>query len=131
MPRSIRTLPSPLTRAAKRFEKWRKTRTKPGIPAPLWRLATGLGLKYGVNKTATTLRLDYYDLKRRVESASGTPAAAATKAAFVEVVPATPAPTSECLVELENPRGMKMRIHLKVAGVAEIAALGQLWRQQG
>lgn len=130
MPRSTRTLPAPLARAVQRFEKWRKTRTKPEIPAPLWLLATKLGVKYGVNRTAAPLRLDYYDLKRRVEAASCEARAPAKKPTFVEVVPPT-APASECLVELEDPRGMKMRIHLKVAGAAELAALGKLWRQEG
>ena len=70
MPKSTRTVPRPLARATERFETWRKrgpARRK--IPDRLWELAAKLGGKYGVNRTAQALRLDYYDLKGRVEAA--------------------------------------------------------------
>ena len=69
MPKSTRPVPRPLALATDRFEKWRKrgpARRK--IPERLWDLARGLAETYGVNKTARALRLDYYDLKRRVEA---------------------------------------------------------------
>jgi len=125
------TLPAPLARAVRRFQKWRKTRTKPRIPAPLWKLASGLGKKYGVNQTAKTLHLDYYDLKRRVEAADSEVCQGETPGTFVEVLPAASSPASACVVELEDARGVKMRIQLKSAGAAELTALGQLfWRQE-
>lgn len=131
MPRPTPSLPATLARAAQRFEKWRRTREKKGrIPDPLWRLATKVGKKYGVNVTARALRLDYYDLKRRVEEATQSDASGSENTtAFVEVV-SPPCPSAgECLVELEDPQGVKMRIHLKTAGPSELAALGHLfWR---
>jgi hypothetical protein len=131
MPKSTHTLPTPLARAVKRFEKWRKTRTKPKIPDQLWDLAAKLARKYGVNRTATPLHLDYYDLKRRAEAEPSGATKSDTPPRFVEVVP-SPAPReSACLVELEDPRGVKMRIHLKAAGVPELQALSHLfWRNE-
>jgi len=84
---------------------------------------------YGLCRTARTLGLDYNALKRRVASTRpgdslgpkrvGTQAARLetaaqeTATAFVEVVTAQRAGLPECIVELENPRGAKMRIHVK------------------
>jgi hypothetical protein len=131
MPKSTHTVPPPLARAAKRFEKWRKTRTKREIPDPLWDLATRLSQKYGLNKTARALRLAYYDLKRRAEAESCGAKESETTPSFVEVTPAPRSPESGCLVELEDPRGVKMRIHLKAAGAPELAALSRLfWRNE-
>jgi hypothetical protein len=129
MPKSTQTLPAPLVHAAKRFEKWRKTRTKAKIPDPLWDLAVRLARRYGLNRTATALRLAYYDLKRRAEATSSSSRGSETTPRFVEVVTTPPSPESACLVELEDPRGVKMRIHLKAAGAPELAALSHLfWR---
>lgn len=127
------TLPAPLAQAVRRFEKWRKARTKREIPGTLWELATKLGAKYGVNRTATTLRLDYYDLKRRVKAADKEVSARDAQQTFVEVMPAAASGrTNACLIELEDTRGAKMRIHLESAGAAELATVGQLfWRQEG
>ena len=128
MPKPTRTLPAPLARAAQRFEKWRRTRTKRGIPDSLWDLATKLGGKYGVNQTAKTLRLDYYDLKRRVAAAAGADVSGAVTApTFLEVVPTPSSAASECVVELEEPRGAKMRLHFKRVGASEISALSRLF----
>ncbi len=122
MPKSTRTVPTPLTRATERFEKWRKrgpARRK--IPDRLWELAAKLGGKYGVNRTAQALRLDYYDLKGRVEAAgpsrAPTPETAAT---FVEVLPQ---PRGACVVEIEDRRGAKMTIRL--SGPVDVVALAK------
>ena len=111
MPKSIRTVPRPLARATQCFEKWRSgSPARRKIPEGLWDLAATLGGTYGVNRTAQVLRLDYYDLKRRVEAA-GLKAApgSETVATFVEVLPR---PGGECAVEIEDRRGAKMTIRL-------------------
>ena len=131
MSKSTRTLPAPLGRAVKRFEKFRESRTKPKIPDSLWDLAAGLARKYGVNKTAKTLRINYYDLKRRSEAASSDAREFQTAPKFVEVIPPRASSESGCLVELEDPRGAKMRIHLKAAGPPELEALGLLFWRNG
>ena len=72
MPKSTAPVPRPLALATERFEKWRKRgRARRKIPARLWDLARSLAETYGVNRTAQALRLDYYDLKGRVEAEFG------------------------------------------------------------
>ena len=52
-------------------------------------------------------------------------AAQETTTAFVELVPPQRACWPECIVELEHPRGAKMRIHLKGAEGPDLAALSR------
>lgn len=121
MPKSTpRPVPRPLARAAERFEKWRKRgRPRRKIPDGLWDLAGTLAESYGVNPTARALRLDYYDLKRRVQAArpSGPPDPE-TAATFVEVLRQ---PGGECVVEIEDRRGAKMTI--RHPGPVDVVAL--------
>jgi Holliday junction resolvase len=83
---------------------------------------------YGVNRTAKTLRLDYYGLKKRLEqrgaAAVSVPEAEGT-ARFVELAPLTSAAPCECFLELENRSGAKMRIQLKSTGTPDLAAFSQ------
>jgi len=78
-----------------------------------------------VSATARALRLDYYQLERRLrELAAGRPS-------FVEIVPA---PTAKaCVVELEDGRGGRMRVHLEGEDlVAHVAALARsFWGRRG
>ena len=122
MPKSTRTVPRPLALATERFEKWRKRgRARRKIPDRLWDLARSLAETYGVNRTARALRLDYYDLKGRVEAAGPSRAPAPeTAATFVEVLPQ---PGGECVVEIEDRRGAKMTIRL--SGTVDVVALAK------
>ncbi len=128
----------------RRFELWRSKRQgRERIPERLWTAAVKLASTQGLWPTARTLRLDYYALKKRVEAAgpSAVPAgsmptqkapaqdASITKApardpatTFVELPPLKPASASECIVELEHPRGTKMRIRLTGRQSPEVVA---------
>jgi len=74
-----------------------------------------MGMRHGVNRTARALRLDYYSLKERAEneasSASETHGDAAST--FLELATPATASTCECILELEDVAGAKMRVHLK------------------
>ena len=118
----------------RRFELWRRTRQgRARIPERLWTSAVKLAATYGLCRTARTLGLDYNALKQRVESAGlndspagPTPrrkkparcASTAKKSAqnpamtFVELTPLERPGAPECIVELEDPGGAKMRIRL-------------------
>ena len=94
---------------------------------------------YGMNRTARALRLNYYGLKKRVEQqAVGTVGASETKdtatkgsARFIELAPFSSAGSCECLLELENVGGAKMRIQLKGIVMPDLAALSQsFWNRQ-
>ena len=90
----------------KRFASWRSKRVRGDrIPESLWDAACQLAAELGVCRTAQTLRLDYYTLKRRLEEAE------ASAPRFIELAGASSA--HECVVELEDSSGKKMRIHTK------------------
>ncbi len=126
MSKQKRPVPSRLARGVQRFESWRKTRTGRRIPAELWELAANLGIEYGVNQAARALRLDYYDLKQRVETAGGAESSESECPGFVELVSSDAVAVRECVVELEDGRGLKMRMQVSGATVEELPALGQL-----
>ncbi len=111
-----------------RFARWRKAHVgRRPIPEPLWAAAAQLAREHGVFQTAKTLRLDYVKLKQLTTSAHSTPGKSVRRrverpvapAAFMELL-APGAGGSECLIELEGPRG-KMRIQWKGATAADLA----------
>jgi hypothetical protein len=80
-----------------------------------------------VFQTAKVLRLEYAKLKRMVESTPRSAGTAATPATFLELMPSQAVALSECLIELEGPRG-KIRIQWKGTTVPDLAALSRtLW----
>ena len=123
--RGTRALPARLEAGRRRFELWRRTREdRSRIPDPLWNSAVKLSATYGIHRTAKTLRLNPDSLKKRVASANGDGSLGQRKprqktagqeaaTAFVELVSTEGACPPECIVELEHPRGAKMRIHAK------------------
>ena len=118
-------LPLPLRRAAERFQRWRWMRRRgTAIPESLWRLATQLAASYGVCKTAATLKLDYYSLKKRLSESTS----AGDATTFLELPSSSLATAGECIIDCENSVGARMRIHLKGVALSELAALGRsLW----
>ena len=121
-------LPARLERTRQRFERWRETRkVRSRIPESLWTSAVKMARAYGINRTARVLRVDYYSLKERVESetsSSGVPKKN-TSSTFVELAAPAITSTCECLLELEDVAGAKMRIHLKGVEVPDLAALSR------
>ena len=119
-----------LEQVRQRFERWRKTRKRcSSIPDALWAAAVEIAREYGVNKTARALGLDYYSLKRRLESGTH-PGLYAPKggASFIELVTPVGNSSPECIVELEHPGGAKMKIHLKGKVEPDLVALtGLFW----
>ena len=130
-----RDLPAGLERLRQRFERLRRTRkARSRIPDSLWTAAVKMAGAYGVNRTAQTLRLDYYGLKKRVEQKTVVAAKATESqdtARFVELAPFSSAGSCECSLELENVGGAKMRIQLKSITMPDLAAISQtFWNRQ-
>ncbi len=123
----------------RRFELWRSRRQRgERIPERLWSAAVKVAVAEGLAPTARILGLGYNALNKRVEAADpcggsvrlmplrktsgrnastgkeSTAKALAQNSAttFVELPPLEPREASECIVELEHPRGTKMRIRL-------------------
>lgn len=93
------------------------------IPESLWQLAAKLVAVHGLARTATTLKLDYYSLKKHAESV-GAELLVANAPTFVEL-PAPLAATGECVIEFEHVSGARMRVHLKGYNMPDLAALGR------
>ena len=121
-------IPVGMRRVCRRFERWRKGhKARLPIPEGLWACAAEVAREHGVFRTAQVLRLEYGKLKRLVECAAqqGRPATAPTT--FLELLPPQAVGPSECLIELEGPRG-KMRIQWKGATAPDLAGLSRaLW----
>jgi hypothetical protein len=127
--RSPQKLPAELSRAAARWAQWRRSRALGArIPESLWQLAVELAARYGVSKTAATLRVDYYALKKRFDAAApgheGGRDVASTPA-FVELTPSSLAAASECVIEFERSSGAKMRLEFKGPQLPDLAALSR------
>jgi hypothetical protein len=117
MTRRRNGISSDLARAEARFDQWRRSASSTGrIPDSLWNLAVDLAREHGLSQTATTLKLGYCDLKKRVAERMslaklgprGRPAAA-----FVELDPGPLTTLCECTIEFEKPCGSRLRIELK------------------
>ena len=119
--------PTALRRSQRKFEQWRQRhRPRAPIPQELWRQAAELACEYGINRTARALRLDYYSLKKRVSAAARSGQRAPE---FVEILSGgMPGPRPECLIEIEDGSGGKMRIHLQGGALPDVAALTRVFR---
>jgi hypothetical protein len=124
-----RDLPAGLEGVRRRFERWRHThRTRSRIPDSLWASAVKLAGTYGFHRTAKALHLDYYSLKERVEqqsTAAADPAERAVAATFLELAPPASVGPCQCMLELEDTAGAKMRVHLTNITTPDLAALSR------
>lgn len=113
----------------KRLDAWRKShRSRAPIPGRLWEAAVLVAGQCGLNRTAKALRLDYYDLKKRLDAAG---VKQGRVPAFIELSPAVSGPTAECVIELEARNSSKMRIHIKGMGMPDLNALSSaFWRSR-
>ena len=142
--RKTRDLPTRLEGTRRRFERWRRTRKgRSHIPEPLWTSAVKAAGKYGLHRAAQALGLDYYTLKKRVEAAGSggvsggkvgshlfsdreaVSADGQAVATFLELAPTASGGSRECILELEDPGGAKMRVHLKGMQAPDLAALSR------
>jgi len=115
-------LPSDLLRAQHRLLSWRsRQRARRPIPHAFWALAVRLVERYGLNRTARALKLDYYSLKKRVQHSSA--AVPPGQPAFVELAPAVA--LKQCHCEIGNRAGTSMRLQLQGYDAADVEALGR------
>ena len=125
-----RLLGDGLSQLKRQFDQWRAGR-KVGerIPLELWAGAVAAAVEHGAYRVSAELRLDYAVLKRRAALAGGTVPATELAPRFVELFapagPTRPAVASqpECVVELENVHGAKMRVELSGNGLSGLSSL--------
>jgi hypothetical protein len=110
-----------------RFTQWRQGR-KPGerISNALWALAVGLVEQHGVQRIAQELCVDCRVLKKHIVRNVGPAPAVPAAPQFVELFaqPAlSTAPTFQCVVEMQNVKGRKMRVELgSIDGLVGLAS---------
>ena len=113
-----------------RFATWRAGR-KLGmrIPPQLWAAAVEMVAVHGACRVAGELNLDYDMLKQRVALADGKATPVELAPRFVELyaapgpMPAHSAGLAQCVVELANARGARMRVELNGQGLDSLSAL--------
>jgi hypothetical protein len=92
------------------------------MPAALWTAAIALARQHGLYTTARTLHVDYGALKKRRDAADAGRVASPT---FVELPAARPTGLGPCVIDLEAPRGGRMRIEVTGVTVADLVTLTQ------
>lgn len=125
--------PAELRAVRRQFREWRATK-QPGdrIPQHLWKDAAQLVPYYGMCRVAESLRLNPAALRRYTERHPGNRRCPPTPTAFVEgSLPAgllLGTSAAEYTFEIEEAGAATLRIRVRGAGVAEVAALAQALR---
>ncbi|MBN1571337.1 MAG: hypothetical protein JXA73_26110 [Acidobacteria bacterium] len=129
---STKRLPSPnssnqIETLRRRLDAWRKThKPRSRIPTHLWNSAARVAGQCGLNRTAKALHLDYYDLKKRMNTGV---VSQGPVPSFIELSTAAAVSVPECIIELESRNGAKMRIQIKGMGIPDLHALSSMfWR---
>ena len=120
--------------ANRRAWQQRRYPDRPGrdrrIPEGLWRAAVELAARHGIWRTARALRLNNGELKERLLATGTTgPPGESGAAAFVELPPPIVGAGGECVVELEDRRGTRLRVRLPGWVVPDLAALAREFRR--
>jgi hypothetical protein len=106
-----------------RFRGWREGRRRgEHIPPQLWSAAGAMGRQHGVPQTAKRLGLNGSVLRKHMEDATGEAPTKEVEPEFVELATMA-AGVPECVVELHNARGAKMRVELNAGGLAGLSHL--------
>lgn len=130
--KALPPLPAEYEELRSQLEHWRKTREKRSrVPNEVWDSAARLAEEYGINRIARALGLNHSTLKKRL---NGCGVAGVSKKkpgpVFLELESGMSAPSAECVLELENRSGAKMRIELKGGRILDLLELTQAFCSQ-
>ena len=108
-------IPCPtISEVKKQFKIWRRTRKSPRpIPEKLWTAAISLSANHSISQISKELVVDYSRLKKRVLAKKKTKSAKMSPSGFIELNLEPPAAISECIVEMQDIVGAKMRMHFR------------------
>jgi hypothetical protein len=113
-PKNYSTPRPSLSEVKEQFKIWRRTRKTPRpIPEDLWESAVSLTAKHSISQISKELVLDYSALKKRVPIKKKNTVAKMNPPAFIELNLEPPAAGSECIVEMQDILGAKMRMHIR------------------
>ena len=118
----------------RRFAEWRGTHAvRARLPEELWAAAAELAQRDGLDATARALEVDKPSLRKwadrlrpqRQPRPRRSPPKRRGKAlpAFVELLASGSGATASCLIEVESPRGGKLRLELKAIETSQLAEL--------
>ena len=109
------------------FTTWRASRKqKSRIPDELWEAAASLAAQYSIHQVSRDLRLNHTALKDQVAARTQEDdSTTAQQACFLELSPPQSPPLSECLMEMENRHGEKMRMHFAGEVSLDLLAVSQ------
>jgi len=129
----IPTLKPTLEEVRDQFESWRKSRERrTAIPETLWEAAVILSKEYSVFQISKALRLNFTSLKNRVQASNSCFSAKTdSDPAFVELDFGRSIFSAECLVEMEDKSGSKMKMHLKGVTGVDLLELGKAFWSKG
>ena len=115
------------------FETWRKTREKrTTIPDVLWEAAVSLCPRYSLCQVSKALRLNYSDLKLRVQaSQSFLQSSPVIGPAFIDLGLKSPILPAECTIEMEDQYGAKIRMYFKGEARVDLLELGKVFWSKG
>ena len=88
---------------------------------------------HGINPTVAALKINYYDLQRRLQNGEGCRRGSLAAPVFVEVPPVALSPDGEArgLVELVHAGGARLILHRCAAGADELLPLVELFLRHG
>ena len=121
-----------LSEVKEQFKIWRRTRKSPRpIPDKLWQAAVSLTATHSISQISKELVLDYSALKRRVPTKKKNTATKISSPGFIELNLEPPAAVSECIVEMQDNLGAKMRMHIRGKTDFDLLELAKVfWRKQ-
>ncbi len=120
-----------LTDVKLQFKIWRDTRKqKSRIPDELWSSAVSLSNRYSIHSISKALHVNHTALRDRVSSWR-TNRSQETLSCFIEVPLPQSSSASQCLVEMENRSGEKMRMHFSGGIGVDLLGLSQnFWERR-
>lgn len=127
--RKTRDLSARLEDVRRRFEDWRRAR-RPGSPIPgrLWASAAIVAGREGISRTANALRVNHATLKKHIKPPSAGASASLQEdatATFVELPHSVRVGSCQCIMELEDVGGAKMRVRLRSVELPDLAAISR------
>lgn len=119
--------PRSLKEVKQLFTSWRASRKhKSRIPDDLWEAAASLAAQFSIHQISRALRLNHTALKDQVAARSPeNNITTAPQTCFLELPPPQSPPLSECLIEMENRHGEKMRMHFAGEVSLDLLAVSQ------
>ncbi len=123
-----------LSEVMERIEEWRKAPNSPRrMPEELWEAAANLSKNYSIYRISKALRVNYRSLQQRVQpERKELPVRKEQPPAFIELGIEQPSSLSECVIEMEDGSGAKMRMHFRGKTDFDLLELGKaFWRKEG